>query len=238
MSRLSGSGPRSFAFAILLAVLMTFGIAACGSDSDDDAATEEAATTATDEDADEDAAGQEDDAATDEDAAGQEDDAATDEDAAGQEDADDEDAMAEGEDEDEGADPADAEAEDAAGQEDAGAEAAGNEVTLVEWAVEAPTSYPAGEVSFVAGNNGEFPHELAIARGDSYDSLPQTTTGAVDEDALGADVLGRTERISPGQSATLTVDLEPGNYVIFCNLGSGPSSHAANGQVLSITVEG
>lgn len=111
-------------------------------------------------------------------------------------------------------------------------------VSLTEWALDAPTSFAGGEVTFTAANDGNFPHELAIARGDSYETLPLLANGAVDEAALGADFLGRTDRIESGATADLTVTLEPGNYVLLCNIQAGPNSHAAAGQVLSVTVEG
>lgn len=111
-------------------------------------------------------------------------------------------------------------------------------VSLVEWAVEAPTSLPSGDVTFTATNDGNFPHELAVIRGDSYEALPLLSNGEIDEAALGADVIDRTQRLASGESADLTVNLEPGNYVLVCNIAAGPNSHAAAGQVLSVTVEG
>ncbi len=93
--------------------------------------------------------------------------------------------------------------------------------SLVEWAIEAPTEYAAGEVTFTATNNGNFPHELVVIQGESYESLPLAEGGAVIEDDLptGA-LLGRTARIGGGSSEDLTVTLAPGNYVLVCNLGS------------------
>ncbi len=111
------------------------------------------------------------------------------------------------------------------------------DASLVEWEIDAPTEYEAGEVTFTATNDGNFPHEFVVIRGDGYESLPLEDGGAVDEDALAPDdLLGRTERIGGGSSAELTVTLEAGNYVLLCNLGSGSNSHAGQGQTLDITV--
>jgi len=107
-------------------------------------------------------------------------------------------------------------------------------VSLVEWAVDAPIEITAGAVTFDVTNDGSFPHHFAIARGDSYETLPQTGGGAVDEDALGDDFLGRTANLEAGDTETIEFDLEPGNYVFFCNI-AGSVSHAAQGQVLSVT---
>lgn len=109
-------------------------------------------------------------------------------------------------------------------------------VRLFEWAIDAPIEVGAGTVTFEVVNIGEFPHEFAVARGDSYETLPQLSNGAVDEDALGADWLGRTERVAPEERVTISFDLEPGNYVFLCNIQAGPNSHASQGQVLSVTV--
>lgn len=108
-------------------------------------------------------------------------------------------------------------------------------VELVEWAVETPATLDAGPVTFDVTNGGDFPHQFAIIRGDSYESLPQNADGSVDEAALGDDVLGRTENLQSGESTTIEFDLAPGNYVFLCNI-AGVASHAAQGQVLSVTV--
>ena len=110
-------------------------------------------------------------------------------------------------------------------------------VSLVEWEVVAPTEYAAGPVTFEATNDGEFPHEFVLVRGDSYETLPQLPNGAIDEESLAAgDIIGRIERFEPTETASATWEVEPGNYVLLCNIAVGPNSHAAAGQVLSISV--
>ena len=119
----------------------------------------------------------------------------------------------------------------------AGDAVAAAEATLVEWAIEAPTEYLAGEVTFTAVNGGGLPHELVVIAGESYEALPKEDGGKVIEDELATGALiGRTDRLTAGDSAELTVDLAPGNYVLICNLGGGPNSHAGRGQRLDITV--
>lgn len=110
-------------------------------------------------------------------------------------------------------------------------------VSLIEWEIVAPTEFAAGTVTFEVSADGEFPHELVIYRGDSYETLPLEANGAVAEDQLPeGDLIGRTERLDAGTSTTFTVELEPGNYVLACNIAVGPNSHAAAGQVLSVVV--
>ena len=117
------------------------------------------------------------------------------------------------------------------------AEQVGNvvEVSLVEWAIDSETDLTPGVITFNVTNDGDFSHHFAIARGESYETLPQTSGGAIDEATLAADFLGRTNNIQSGGTGTIEFDLEPGNYVFFCNIAT-TVSHAAQGQVLSVTV--
>jgi len=106
------------------------------------------------------------------------------------------------------------------------------------------TVFTAGTINFEATNVEEDPHVFAIARGDSYEALPQRSNGAIDVDALGDDLIAKTGLLIEGLGATkvLTVDLAPGTYVLFCNSGDDPekgeTSHASLGEVLVITVVG
>jgi hypothetical protein len=49
-------------------------------------------------------------------------------------------------------------------------------------------------------------------------------------------ILGRTGKLQPEEIASLTVDLEAGNYVLLCNIVAGPVSHAGSGQTLDVSV--
>ncbi len=119
--------------------------------------------------------------------------------------------------------------------DDAAAPADALAVELGEWFITTP-AVSAGTVTFALDNTGENPHALAIARGTSYEELPQLDNGAVDTDALGDDYLGTSEDIASGASGTVEFDLEAGDYVFFCPIEFGPNSHAGAGQVLSVTV--
>ncbi len=100
------------------------------------------------------------------------------------------------------------------------------------------TTFKAGVINFHVSNLGDTPHEFGIARGNSYEELPHLANGSIDEATLGDDLLGRTPIVDKVLSPTrdITFTLEPGNYVLFCNLVVGPVSHAARGHVLSVTV--
>ena len=120
-------------------------------------------------------------------------------------------------------------------------EAAGENVvvTLSEFVIDTEDTFTAGEVTFDVANDAasEFNHEFAVIAAATYEELPKLSNGAVDEEALEAgQFLGRTAVLEPGDTETITFDLEPGNYLFICNINFGPNSHAANGQMLAVTV--
>jgi uncharacterized cupredoxin-like copper-binding protein len=73
-------------------------------------------------------------------------------------------------------------------------------------------SYSPGSYTFEVVNEGRMPHDFVVERD-------------------GADVAA-TEILQPGQSATLTVTLEQGDYVFYCSVGG----HRAAGMETPITV--
>jgi uncharacterized cupredoxin-like copper-binding protein len=76
---------------------------------------------------------------------------------------------------------------------------------------------PSGAVSFDIRNDGRVVHEFVILRSDhAADALPREAD-EVAEDAAG-NVADEAEDIGPGKTVTLTTTLEPGRYVLICNL--------------------
>lgn len=102
-------------------------------------------------------------------------------------------------------------------EEEEGAAGATVNVSLIEWSVVPDTtSVAAGSVTFTATNDGAENHELVVIRTDlAPDALP-VVEGKVDEDQV--DVIGEIEEFAPGQTESATFDLEPGNYVLICNI--------------------
>jgi plastocyanin len=89
-------------------------------------------------------------------------------------------------------------------------------VVLREWSLEpAADAVPSGDVTFQAMNTGSEFHTLAID---------------------GAGVDARTTPIGPGETATLTVALEPGTYRLFCPDGEGGATHASRGLSAPLVV--
>lgn len=99
----------------------------------------------------------------------------------------------------------------------------------------------AGTITFEASNVGNQPHEFVVVEGDDPAGLPTTDDGAFDEEAHGEEnVAGEVERFPSGEDCTGTFDLEPGNYVLLCNVlteeAGTVESHYMLGMRTSFTV--
>jgi len=100
----------------------------------------------------------------------------------------------------------------------------------------------AGAMTFVIDNVGTIHHEMAIFKTDlAADKLPLTDEGKVDEEKAGllaeavyAKPLRGDEdhRIRDGRGVNFTIDLQPGKYVLLCNL----KGHYQAGQFIAFTV--
>ncbi|SEL02150.1 Copper binding protein, plastocyanin/azurin family [Blastococcus sp. DSM 46786] len=87
------------------------------------------------------------------------------------------------------------------------------EAQLVDFAIELDEdSFSAGTYEFAVSNEGDASHDFIVERD-------------------GEDVTG-TSILQPGQSETLTVELEPGTYVFYCSVGN----HRAMGMEITIEV--
>lgn len=85
--------------------------------------------------------------------------------------------------------------------------------SLVDFAIELDeTELAAGEYEFEVVNDGSASHDLVVERD-------------------GEDVAA-TEVLDPGGSETLSVTLEPGEYVFYCSVGT----HRSMGMELTVTV--
>ena len=125
--------------------------------------------------------------------------------------------------------------------EDKPADATQVDVTLQEWQVSTlVASVPAGDIYFLVENDGpDDPHEFVIIRTDlAPDALP-TTDGKVPEDEI--DLVDEIEPFTPGSSASITVNLEAGSYVLICNIAEIEEgeleSHYELGMRTAFTVE-
>jgi hypothetical protein len=115
-------------------------------------------------------------------------------------------------------------------------------VTLKEFEITPDrASAPAGDVRFVAKNDGpEDPHELVVVKTDLAPAdLPEKEGGGIDEDEL--EVIGEIEEFDVGKTEEATFDLEPGKYVLLCNIveeeDGQTESHYVNGMYQAFTVQ-
>lgn len=114
--------------------------------------------------------------------------------------------------------------------------------TLKEWQISlSSTSVPAGPITFKITNNGDKEHEFVVRKTDlKADSLPKNADGEVSEEATELTEVGdpsEAAEIKPGSSdTTLAVTLQPGHYVIFCNLHVEDLLHYQKGMHVDLTV--
>jgi uncharacterized cupredoxin-like copper-binding protein len=114
---------------------------------------------------------------------------------------------------------------------------------LKEWQISlSSTSLSAGKITFTIDNNGDKEHEFVVRKTDRQaDSLPLNADGEVSEDAPELTAVGdpsELAEIKAGTTAnTLTVTLQPGHYVIFCNLHVGELLHYKEGMHVDLAVK-
>lgn len=115
------------------------------------------------------------------------------------------------------------------------------DVTIGEWSV-APdtTTVSAGEIYFLVDNVGpEDPHEFVIVKSDEAPGDLPTVDGKVPEDEI--DLVDEIEPFLPDSSASIAVELEPGNYILLCNIveieEGEVESHYELGMYTGFTVE-
>ena len=77
----------------------------------------------------------------------------------------------------------------------------------------------AGAVTFAVHNaSTQLVHEMVLSPvKDAATALPYDKKGQkVDEDAAGH--LGEVSELAPGKGGSLTIDLKPGRYILYCNI--------------------
>lgn len=92
-----------------------------------------------------------------------------------------------------------------------------------------------GNVAFTIHNEGELTHEFVVLKTDLAEGdLPLTEDGTtVDQSDSGVEELGERDSIAPGATAELSFDdMEPGTYVLICNV----PGHYGLGMHASFTV--
>jgi uncharacterized cupredoxin-like copper-binding protein len=108
-------------------------------------------------------------------------------------------------------------------------------VTLSDLRVQlSSVTMPAGTITFEASNDGPSTHEievLSVPAGVDANALP-ISANIADTQSLGLESVDEVENIAASTSASLTVDLSAGSYVVICNL----PGHYTQGMSATFTV--
>ena len=94
------------------------------------------------------------------------------------------------------------------------------------------SSTTSGGVTFAITNAGPSTHEFVVFKTDlPADKLP-VKNGQVNEDSKQLDHIDEQEDIAPGSTSNLSVTLDPGSYVVICNI----PGHYLQGMYAPLTV--
>jgi uncharacterized cupredoxin-like copper-binding protein len=114
-----------------------------------------------------------------------------------------------------------------------GGDGAGVSATVKDFAISLDrTDLTSGEVSFNIHNDGPSTHEFVVVKTDAApDELPLNEAGdEVDEEQI--DGVGEQEDIAASSDVTLSLTLDPGSYVVICNI----TGHYNQGMHAGFTV--
>lgn len=109
--------------------------------------------------------------------------------------------------------------------------------------VPSASSVAAGAVRVAATNIGTHAHELVVVKADGIAALPTEKDGSLAEEKLADLALtGEIEEFPPTEQCDATFDLEPGKYVLLCNLVEKLNGktvvHLREGMATTFTVTG
>ncbi len=93
-----------------------------------------------------------------------------------------------------------------------------------------PTTASVGEVTFDITNEGPSTHEFVVVQTDTAPGDLPVENDEVTEDSL--TVIGEQEDIAASTTANLTLTLDAGQYVVFCNI----TGHYSQGMYAGLTV--
>jgi uncharacterized cupredoxin-like copper-binding protein len=96
-----------------------------------------------------------------------------------------------------------------------------------------PASASGPEITFSISNTGTITHEFVVFKTDlAPDAMPTDAEGLVNEEGEGVELQGEVEDIAVGATESLSLPLDPGNYVLLCNL----PDHYSGGMHIALTV--
>jgi uncharacterized cupredoxin-like copper-binding protein len=115
--------------------------------------------------------------------------------------------------------------------------------TEKEWQISlASATFHAGTLTIKVHNDGDKEHEFVIRKTDLNSAdLPTNADGEIVEDDSRLSEVGdpsEIESVKPGEDQTITLtDLQPGHYVIFCNIHDQDLLHYQKGMHTDFTIE-
>ncbi|BAN00845.1 hypothetical protein [Ilumatobacter coccineus] len=116
-------------------------------------------------------------------------------------------------------------------------------ISMADFTIDVPDVVPSGLVEVRGLNEGELTHQAVFARlseGQTAAEYVEAYLGDVAGTLEESDLRGGVQLVRPAEEQTVTVDLEPGHYVVLCSL-PGPEAgenHLSNGMWEEFTVEG
>ena len=117
-------------------------------------------------------------------------------------------------------------------------------VNITEYIVApAPTSASAGHITFTVKNIGGTEHELQVIKTElAPGALPANADHSANLQGAGVQVAGSVPKFAKQEKRSLTLDLQPGSYVLICNVvqqnsNGTTTSHYAEGMRAAFTVQ-
>ena len=78
---------------------------------------------------------------------------------------------------------------------------------------------PAGEMKFILMNEGSIAHQFVLVKTEiPAEDLPLAENGFADTQAEGIELIYKEEAFPPAERRELELTLDPGHYVMLCNL--------------------
>ncbi|WP_148288567.1 hypothetical protein [Ilumatobacter nonamiensis] len=114
---------------------------------------------------------------------------------------------------------------------------------MSDFSIAMPDRIPSGLIEVDGLNDGDIIHQAVIAELPDGVSSAEYVESYLDNAALAltdADLRGGVQLVPPASEQTATVELDPGDYVVFCSL-PGPEageSHLTKGMWTDLTVDG
>ena len=112
-------------------------------------------------------------------------------------------------------------------------------IRMSEWLWEPSAStVKAGDVVIEANNVGGAEHEVIVVTGADPKAFTTKADGSIDEEKIDeAAKMGEIEHVAASSTKNGTFALDPGTYVIMCNLvDTAGNAHFAKGMVSTLTV--